>query len=235
MADPFRNLRLYWHRFRDTQVVELDGIHVKSDATQARAVRNGLFKRTYEGPERQLVSRVLKPGDAVLEIGAGIGLVGLLSARLVIPGRVVSFEANPALEKVIRANHALNATSPELRMKAVTRDGAPITFHTSDNVLSSSLFKRSETQQSLTVDSVALDDALAEIKPDVLIMDVEGAEIDLLASGDLQTVRTVIVELHPHVVGEDQIEALLGSLNERGFDVAERLENNVLLSRRNTV
>lgn len=232
MADPFRNLRLNWHRARDTQRVTLDGVTLNSDAGQARAVRNGLFKRTYEGPERQLVARELRKGDTVLEIGAGIGFVGLLAARLVAPGRVVSYEANPALEEVIVANHALNAAKPELRMQAITRDGAPVTFHASDNVLSSSLFKRTETQHEITVDSVAMHDALQDIQPDVLVMDVEGAEIDLLATGELAPIRAAIVELHPHVVGEDRIEALLNSLSERGFEVAEQLVTNVLLRRR---
>jgi FkbM family methyltransferase len=231
MADPFRNLRLFWHRARDTQRVTLDGVTVNTDAGQARLVRYALFKRKYEGPERQLVARELRKGDTVLEIGAGIGFVGLLAARLVAPGRVVSFEANPALEGVIAAKHALNAAKPELRMQAITLDGAPVTFHASDNVVSSSLFKRAETQREITVESVAMADALQDIQPDVLVMDVEGAEIDLLSTGDLAPIRAAIVELHPHVVSEDRIDALLKSLAERGFEVAERLENNVLLRR----
>jgi hypothetical protein len=125
----------------------------------------------------------------------------------------------------------LNAAKPELRMQAITLDGAPVTFHASDNVVSSSLFKRAETQREITVESVAMADALQDIQPDVLVMDVEGAEIDLLSTGDLAPIRAAIVELHPHVVSADRIDALLKSLAERGFEVAERLENNVLLRR----
>lgn len=231
MADPFRNLRLYWHRLRNTQRVTLDGVQLNTDASQVKQVRSALFKRSYEGPERMLVQRVVRPNDTVLEIGAGIGFVGLLCARLAAPGRVVSFEANPVMEPVIVANYALNPVAPELRMRAVTRDGTPVRFHTSDNVISSSLYARAETGSEVIVPSKALTDVLAEIEPDVLVMDVEGAEVDLLDGPEMQSVRAAIVELHPHVVGEDRIAQMLQALAQRGFAVRAEVENNVVLSR----
>jgi FkbM family methyltransferase len=233
VADPFRNLRLYWHRARDTQAVTLAGVTLRSGADQARAVRNGLFKRTYEAPEQHLLQRAVRPGDRVLEVGAGIGFIGLLSARLAgQAGRVVSYEANPRLKPVIEANYALNPLNPELRMRAITRDGAPVSFHVSDNVVSSSLYHRAETQSEVTVESDSLEAALADVAPDVLVMDVEGAEVDLLAEGDLAPVRCAVIELHPHIVGEARITALLESLEQRGLVVIARLEKNVLIERR---
>jgi len=232
LADPFRNLRLYWHRARDTQTIELAGVRLNCGSDQARAVRNGLFKRTYEGAEQRLLEKAVRPGDKVLEIGAGIGFIGLLSARLVGPsGRVVSYEANPRMQQVIEANYALNGEQPELRMRAVTPDGKPVTFHLSENVVSSSLYQRSQSQTAVTVDSDALHDALEEVAPDVLVMDVEGAEVDLLAMGDLASIRSAVIELHPYIVGEDRIAALLQSLQDRGFAVTSQLENNVLIER----
>jgi hypothetical protein len=47
-------------------------------------------------------------------------------------------------------------------------------------------------------------------------MDVEGAEIQLLAV-DLKNVADIIVELHPHIVGEDAIAALVSNLKSRGY------------------
>lgn len=232
MADPFRNLRLYWHRMRDTQTVNLAGVRLRSGTDQARAVRNGLFKRTYEVPEQTLLQQAVRPGDTVLEVGAGIGFIGLLSARMAGPsGRVVSYEANPRLQPVIAANYALNADRPELRMRAITQDGAPVTFHVSDNVVSSSLYQRAETQSAVAVDSDALHAALSEIAPDILVMDVEGAEVDLLAEGDLAPIRAAVIELHPHIVGEARIADLIDSLAARGLSVAARLDKNVLVTR----
>lgn len=79
--------------------------------------------------------------------------------------------------------------------------------------------------------SDALADVLAELRPDVVVMDVEGAEIELLADVDLAEVRAMVVELHPHIVGEDKIAALMASLEARGFEVTGDMRKNVLLTR----
>lgn len=232
MANRLRNLKLHFHRLMNTKVITLDGVRVHSSAEGTpKGVRSGLFKDTYEDAERALLQRVVQPGDRVLEIGGGIGVVGILATRLAGAGRVTSYEANPTLEPVIRANYALNGLEPDLRMRAVTVDGQPVTFHQSDNVLSSSLYARAEAGREIRVDSDALADVLGEVAPDVLVMDVEGAEIDLLADLKFEGIRAMVVELHPHVVGQDRIDALLVSLDERGFEVTERARTNVLLER----
>jgi FkbM family methyltransferase len=231
MTDVFRNVRLHWHRFRATEKTTLDGVTVYSGPFQAMMVRNGLYKGNYEGPERELLLRHLRKGERVLEIGAGIGLIGLLATRIAGAGNVLSYEANPSLEPIIRANYALNAAAPELRMKAVTTDGAPVTFHQCDNVISSSIYDRAEAARRIQVQSDALSDVLAEWRPDLLVMDVEGYEVDLLANFP-DRLRYLLIELHPHVVGEDRTEALLSHLADGGFKVTERLLNNAFLSRR---
>jgi hypothetical protein len=106
-----------------------------------------------------------------------------------------------------------------------------VTFHIGDNVVSSSLYQRAATQTAVTVESDALVAVLAEIAPDVLVMDVEGAEVDLLRDCDLGTVRAAIIELHPHIVGEERIAALLDSLAARGFTVTAHRDKNVLIER----
>ncbi|MBF9049684.1 FkbM family methyltransferase [Roseobacter sp. HKCCD9010] len=232
MADPFRNLRLYWHRMMKTSLITMDGVRVHADADRVpRPVRNGLFKGTYEDAERALMARVLKSGCKVLEIGGGIGLVGLIAARIAGSGQVTSYEANPLMKPMIEANYALNSIAPDLRMKAITVDGKPVSFHQSDNVISSSLYQRAETQTTVTVESDALADVLVELAPDVVIMDVEGAEIDLLANLSLDGVKALVVELHPHIVGQQKIDNLLASLAERGFETTGNMRNNVLLER----
>lgn len=129
MANPFRNVALHWHRLRRTQTRVLDGVKVSTDPAQTPGfVRSALFKNTYEDAERALVARAVRSGDRVLEIGGGVGFVGLLAARLAGDGRVVSYEANPEMEPVIRGNYALNDITPELRMRAISATGGPVTF-----------------------------------------------------------------------------------------------------------
>ena len=232
MAGTFRNLRMHWHRLLRSKTALIDGVRLNTAPDQLpHLVRNLIFKNTYEDAERELLQRGLRPGDTVLEIGGGIGLIGLLAAKMVAPGKVVSYEANAALEPILRANYALNPVAPELRMKAVTADGNPVTFHVSDNVVSSSLVDRDMATREVSVASDALDDVLRELVPNVLVMDVEGAEIDLLKAADLSGLRALVVELHPHIVGEEACAALVETLKANGFAVTAQARTNILMER----
>ena len=71
------------------------------------------------------------------------------------------------------------------------------------------------------VQSAALDDILEEINPDTIIMDVEGAEVDLLGSSKLNGIKQMIVEIHPHIVGEEKISRLNQKLQTSGFQILE--------------
>ncbi|KPQ15239.1 MAG: methyltransferase, FkbM family [Rhodobacteraceae bacterium HLUCCO18] len=196
-----------------------------------KPVRNGLYKNTYEDAERRLLQQILRRGDRVLEIGAGIGVVGLVAARITGGRNVLSYEANPALEEVIQANYALNRERPQLRLKAITPDGARVIFHQADNVLSSSVHERREACRSVTVESDSLAAVLEEFSPDVLVMDVEGAETQLLSSAPLDGIRAIVLELHPHIVGEEAIARLEAHLEASAFKKVAEDRKTVLLER----
>lgn len=231
---PFRNLRLFWHRLMRRKVTTLDGLRLVCDPDLVhRDVAKSIIKGSYEAPERVLVRAALRPGDKVVEVGTGVGVVSLLCNHLAGSGNVTSFEANPALEPIIQKNFALNGMVPRLRLLAVTVtvDGAPISFFRNENVVSSSIFDRGLEAQKVTVESVPIDQALAENKATVLVMDVEGAEIDLLRAADLSGLREIIVETHPHIVGEAATQAMIDDICARGFTDAGRIHKNIRLSR----
>jgi FkbM family methyltransferase len=210
----------------------LDGVRISTDRDRLpRFVRSALFKGTYESHERAFVRRLLKPGDRVLEIGAGIGVVSLLAAKISGAVNVLSYEANPRLEDTIRENYALNGIAPNLRMRAVTLDGQPITFFRSENIVSSSTKDRGSHAETLKVQSDRLDDIVAEHRPNVVIMDVEGAEIDLLSNADLSGVRHIVVEVHPHITGDEKIAAMLARLQSIGFSRVDEAHKTIVLGR----
>ncbi|MFN0113866.1 MAG: FkbM family methyltransferase [Paracoccaceae bacterium] len=229
---PFRSLRMLWHRLTGTRIAVLDGVrlHVGPGAVP-RSVSTAIFKDMYEAPERMLVAEAVRPGDTVVEIGTGIGFISLLAARLAQPGRVHSYEANPALKPVIEANYALNGLTPDLTMKAVTGDGAPVEFFANDNIVSSSTQDRGLAARKIRVDSEALDAVLARTRPTVIVIDIEGAEIGVLAESPLAGVRELVIELHPHIVGDGPTASLLDSLAARGFRLVRRVHKNVRMTR----
>ncbi|MFC6687899.1 FkbM family methyltransferase [Jhaorihella thermophila] len=223
---------MHWRRLRNVQTMSHYGVKVRTgQADVPRSVRNALFKGTYEQHECELVKAHLRPGDRVLEIGCGIGLVSILATKVCGEGNVFSHEANPEMEQVIRANYALNGLTPNLTMRAVTADGRDLTFHRQDNVLSSSIYDRGLGAQQITIPSTAINDALAAAKANVVIMDVEGAEEELLPAADLSAVQTMIIEMHPHIIGENRVRALCDDLVARGFGLLATRHKTYLFKR----
>ena len=228
----FRSLKYLVHRLLKRKTTHLDGMRLLCDPEKVnRSIAREIIKGRYEMAERKLAREAIRSGDRVLEIGAGLGVVSILCNRLAGAGNVTSYEANTALEAPIRANFALNNLTPNLVLKAVTVDGQPITFFKNDNVVSSSVYDRGLVAECITVPSVAIDVAISRADANVIVMDVEGAEVDLLAAADLQAVREIIVEVHPHIVGAPSIDGMISALTGRGFAVTERLHKTVWLSR----
>ena len=65
--------------------------------------------QAYEHETSWIFVKALRPGDAVLDVGANAGYFSILSAVLVgSGGYVVSFEANPASARLIHHNAVLN-------------------------------------------------------------------------------------------------------------------------------
>lgn len=201
----------------------LDGVRVSTDPGDPvmRALRGHMFKRVYEAPERSMIAKLLEPSDRVLDIGACIGLTAALCAKNVGAENVLAYEANPRLETAIRRNFHLNGMAPNLRMRAITTDGQPVTFHIAKNVFSSSLRDRGNAEP-ITVESDALDDVLASFRPTMVLMDVEGAEDDLTRDTDLPGVRKLVIETHPHIIGKEAVNDVFGRIERMGFHIFRR-------------
>jgi hypothetical protein len=166
----------------------------------------------YELQERDLLSRCLADGDVVLELGTGIGLMATLCARRLGSDRVFTFEANPEMIAVA--------------------EGA-VTFFVEEHFWSSSTIKRTATARTISVPVRPLAEAIREIRPTILIVDIEGGEATLFDGVALDGVQKIMIELHPHVIGAAQTERIRGLLRGAGFAaVHERSRGtNVLFER----
>lgn len=227
-----RSLRFAVHRLLGLKTTQLESLKLLcSPPDVTLSVAKEIIRGGYELAERQLARQALRPGDKVLEIGSGVGVVGLLCASIVGDRNVTLYEANPALEPTIRRNFALNGMTPHLVLKAVTVDGGPVTFFQNENVISSSIYDRKLESRKIEVGSDAINTVLAARQATVIVMDVEGAEVGLLQSADLAGVREIIVEVHPKIVGADATEQMLTHLRTLGFERRARHHNTEWFSR----
>ncbi|OWY07388.1 hypothetical protein B6V74_18415 [Thioclava sp. F42-5] len=231
MKPKFRTLRERWYRLSGKSYVVLDGVRLHAVGVGIPEEITRLLRRgDYEFAERKLLLRVLRAEDRVLEIGAGIGALGLVAARVCGPRNVLSYEPNPNTIPLVEANHLLNNLYPAVRKKAITVDGGPVTFFRAGNIISSSLIKR-DLSEAITVESDSLSDAIAEFQPTILLMDVEGAELNLLPAVDLSSLRALVVETHGKITGAASVVDLKGYIKSQGFLITEDANNNLLCLR----
>lgn len=232
MKNPFRNIVMLFKRHFLGGVVTLDGVKIDTKLIQSSTVRNLLFKGIYEDDERKLLSVICDERDVILEIGAGIGAIGLIAAKLCNKGAVYSYEANTKMAPVIARNYELNSHVPTLHLKPITTDGLPINFSVSDNIISSSSYSRSDVDGLMnTLESLSITEAMETHAPNFVIMDVEGYEADLLLIPFGKEVTKLLIEFHPHIIGSDTVADLKTRLDEQGFHEMAASGNNVAFLR----
>ncbi|GHG92496.1 FkbM family methyltransferase [Pseudodonghicola xiamenensis] len=188
----------------------------------------------YEGLEMAGALHVVGEGDVVLEIGAGIGLVGAVIAANAKPRLVRSFEANPELIPAIEALYAANGLGDRISVQNKVLVSAPdrpetMTFHIHNSYLGSSLIapENRETRR-VEVPTVSFHDVCADLKPTVLVMDIEGGERDILLHADLSPFRAMVLEFHPNAYGVGGMRECKNVLREAGFErVAEKSTRTV--------
>ncbi|CAN5394064.1 hypothetical protein BH11PLA2_BH11PLA2_50490 [soil metagenome] len=143
-------------------------------------------------------------------------------------GTSVLVEANPVLAATLPTDGRFRSVNA-----AVAVQEGPVTFHLAKNDEGSSLLplpSQSEfncvLSEVVTVPGRRLETMLVEMGPriDVLKMDIEGAEVAVLASLDfsvLATVGQLTVEFHCDPVfgygGRDAVEQLLNQFEHHGF------------------
>jgi FkbM family methyltransferase len=171
----------------------------------------------YETKELAGLVGVIRPGDAVLELGAGLGFISAFIARALAPRRVVAVEADPVVAAFARRNHALNGVAVELRQGLVARQAGEVVLHRQPGFWGHSTTWHPDSQDSVALPALGFADLLAEVGPDVLVMDVEGGEATLFDGMDLSGVRAISLEVHRRLTGLAGIRDLFMTLGGAGF------------------
>lgn len=146
----------------------------------ANATSKGLEPGTSD-----VLRRLVQPGMVVADVGANIGLLTLVMAWAAGPGgKVIAFEPEATPRANLEKMKHLNGLAwVEVRDQAVGETPGRLTFHVSDIIGHSSLYALPEAEEARTVEVevVRLDDVAPAKRMDVVKIDVEGAELDVLA------------------------------------------------------
>lgn len=205
-------------RLVETGTTEAMGftLHLPAEAVSPR-VALGILNGSYEATERQAATRGLSAADRVLELGAGIGLVALSIARAVPGVRLLTVEANPELEAPIRANFAANGCDATLIGAVAALADGETEFHLARDFWASSTQALPEETRTIRRATVDVNRLIAEFRPSVLVMDIEGGEVALLPHIELGGLRRLVIEFHPALCLPAEISACVARLLGAGF------------------
>ncbi len=187
----------------------------------------------FERSEAEVITRLVHPGAAVLELGGGLGFVAATLCKATKVARYTIVEADPDLVPQIGVALARNgAADVDVRWGLVTADPAALAagtqrFALPENLLANSVFLVDQGNREIDVPAVSLPALLAELNPDVIVADVEGAELGLFDGADLSSVRVLVVELHPQLIGDDGCARVTGAIERQGLQHVVSASGNV--------
>lgn len=193
-----------WHG-RGSAVVrgKLHGYEMELDLGNWSERLTFSLARYHDLPIQTALRALLRPGDTFIDIGANLGLLALLGARLVgDQGQVVACEPNPTLrarlDGLIQRNRLANfrIVGAAFGNAAGTAELHEYAGHSGWGSLSDAGPGGLAPTRSYTVPLVTGDQAFADLpaRPTVLKIDVEGHEVPVL-----QGLRRTLAERQPAV------------------------------------
>jgi FkbM family methyltransferase len=183
----------------------------------------------YELEERRLTEEMLLPADRVLEVGTGIGVVSMAAADRTSPAQVRTFDGNPYIVADAKKNFAFNGKDGITATVGVLRSRAHL--KPSEKTLKFTVLKDfwashigsgrpgSHLVEIVDVPILCLEHEIAAHRANVLIIDIEGGEIDLLDGADLSPIRLIIMETHYWAAGVEATDKMIRDLIYQGFNI----------------
>lgn len=191
--------------------------------------RMSIFYRAYEPEVTSLISRIVRPGMVVLDVGAHIGIHALYIAKLLKPtGLVYAFEPCPenyqVLEKNINHNRRAVAEIIPIR-RAVGSESGVAGFALGATDGTHHLAGADETP-AFRVEITTLDKFWLETqqRPALILADVEGQEMSLLHGAQrlIQECKPKFILEHHGSVRQVQVTGWLTKMGYRVTEIGSR-------------
>ena len=190
-----------------------------ADFIQGRT-RARLRRGVYEANEAEAALRTVRPGDVVLELGAGLGFISTLMVLKRRVAAVHSYEPNPHLIPYVQTVHAANGIS-----NTTLRNGIPgptkgtRTFYLRPDLVQSSFrLEPDETVLPRTEIPVhAADTAIEDTQPTVLYANLKGEEAAVLPHLPLSGLRAAILAFTPGRMAPADMNTVFTALIQAGL------------------
>jgi FkbM family methyltransferase len=170
------------------------------------------------------VDAYVQEGDRVLDIGAGLGVSGVLAAQC-SGQKVTLVEPNPSLQYVMHKNCELNkveATLVQACLVAGQKMGTT-EFFIAEEPWSSSIFAKdsSEAGKEENVPVKSVDDLVQESEANTLLVDIQGAELGIFDEATLDKVQKAVVAIHTPLIGETNTAKVVNAIILKGFHLVD--------------
>lgn len=186
----------------------------------------GRYTEVFSGPDCNLHSQGPEQDEAILDVGANIGLFTIRYARMFPTARVYAFEPNPgAYDRLVRNLKANCITNAVAINAAVADSSGTRPFFVGRLTIMGSIIESGDgaTEPAFHTEVITLDAfcrAHSITSIGLIKVNVEGAEMEVLkgAQDTLELTRALMIECH-----SDELAKSVGAfLAARGLDVTFR-------------
>lgn len=191
----FKNLksrvfrRLAWRRIKNSPtLLQIDFLGCKMLVRAHEEVGWRMVFNEFETADLQYFIEAIRSGDVVYDIGGNVGAYCISIGKTVSSATVVAFEPIPLNAALINVSRLLNQLqNVQIVQKCVSDRSGPIDFSLAEDSAYSSMFDthRKTEIAKFACEAVSLDDFSAQAGrgPNVVKIDVEGAELKVLQGG----------------------------------------------------
>ncbi len=224
MSDPNAALNL--------EAIDIEDVKVVIDREiVSETIIAAMKRRQFEHVEARIGGWLfdtpeIPSGQRILEVGAGLGYVGSSLFKTGKVEKIVSYEANPKLLPLIRETHRLNGVNSEVRnfLLGAEGEGTGSIFVPDDFWSASGAASSRATEYA--VPKASLQEAIHEVQPTFMLIDIEGGETVLFDGiTEVPSVHSVLIELHQMAIGREGIASFFKKMMSMGFGYDQRYSN----------
>jgi len=177
----------------------------------------------------EIMQRFIRPDDVILELGANIGYYVLIESTILSDkGYIYAIEPAPENVDLLNKNIALNKVANiEVHNMAISNTKGTARLYLGRACNLHSLIDRSQAGDSeyVEVETDTVDNFLKGKRPVTFLrMDIEGYETEIIEAMPetlhSPNIKRLFVEIHPHRVTTEKMQALLIRLKDYGFETA---------------